>query len=86
MNNLKTVELNYETVIEKLDSVYNDLPSSAWINISIEFVLFNVRNSEEFSYYYTADKKPHFSESYGSLQWHKSHFYQIEIEKWRFST
>ena len=58
VHNFKIMELNHETVIEKLDCVYNELPSSAKINISFEFVLQSVQNPEEFRYYYAADNNP----------------------------
>ena len=54
------MEINDETVIEKLDCVYNELPSSAKINISFGFVLQSVQNPEEFRYYYAADNNPVF--------------------------
>ena len=54
------MEINHETVIEKLDCVYNELPSSTKINISFGFVLQSVQNLEQFRYYYTADNNPIF--------------------------
>ena len=42
------MEINHETLIDKLDCVYNELPSSAKINISFGFVLQSVQNPEEF--------------------------------------
>ena len=54
------MEINHITVIEKLVCVYNELPSSAKINISIVFVLQSVQNPEEFRYYYAADNNPVF--------------------------
>ena len=54
------MEINHETVIEKLDCVYNELPSSAKINISFGFVLQSVQNPEKFRYYYAADNNPIF--------------------------
>ena len=54
------MEINHETVIEKLDCVYNELTSSAKINISFGFVLQSVQNPEEFRYYYAADNNPIF--------------------------
>ena len=53
----KWVELSHEKVINKLDFVYNDLPSTAEINISFGFVLQSVHNSNEFQDYYAADDK-----------------------------
>ena len=44
--NFKLVELSHETVINKLNSVYNDLPTSAKSNISFGFVLQIVHNSD----------------------------------------
>ena len=60
VHNFKIMEINHETVIEKLDCVYNELPSSAKINISFGFVLQSVQNPEEFRYYYAADNNPVF--------------------------
>ena len=60
VHNFKITEINHETVIEKLDCVYNELPSSAKINISFGFVLQSVQNPEEFRYYYAADNNPVF--------------------------
>ena len=54
------MEINHETVIDKLDCVYNELPSPAKINISFAFVLQSVQNPEEFRYYYAADNNPVF--------------------------
>ena len=47
-------------MINKLDFVYNDFPSSAKINISFGFVLQSVHNSDEFRYFYAADINPIF--------------------------
>ena len=55
VHNFKIMEINHETVIDKLDCVYNELPSSAKINISFGFVLQSVQIPEEFRYYYAAD-------------------------------
>ena len=44
VHNFKLFELSHETVINKLDFVYNDLPSTAKINISFGFVLQSVHN------------------------------------------
>ena len=60
VHNFKIMEINHETVIEKLDCVYNELPSSAKISISFGFVLQSVQNPEEFRYYYAADNNPIF--------------------------
>ena len=60
VHNFKIMEINHETVIEKLDCVYNKLPSSAKINISFGLVLQSVRNPAEFRYYYAADNNPVF--------------------------
>ena len=60
VHNFKLVELSHETVINKLNSVYNDLPSSAKINISFGFVLQSEHNSDEFRYFYAADNNPIF--------------------------
>ena len=60
VHNFKLFELSHETVINKLDFVYNDLPSSAKINISFGFVLQSVHNSDEFRYFYAADNNPIF--------------------------
>ena len=60
VHNFKIMEINHETVIEKLDCVYNELPSWAKINISFGFVLQSVQNPEEFRYYYAADNNPVF--------------------------
>ena len=60
VHNFKLVELSHEIVINKLDFVYKDLPSSAKINISFGFVLQSVHNSDEFRYYYAADNNPVF--------------------------
>ena len=60
VHNFKLFELSHETVINKLDFVYNDLPSSAKINISFGFVLQSVYNSDEFRYFYAADNNPIF--------------------------
>ena len=54
----KKLEINHETVIENLDCVYNELPSSAKIDISFGIVLKSVENPEEFRYYYAADNNP----------------------------
>ena len=58
VHNFKIMEMNHETVIDKLNCVYNELPSSAKINISFGFVLQSVQNPEEFRYYYAADNNP----------------------------
>ena len=60
VHNFKFVEPSHETVIKKLNSVYNDLPSSAKINISFGFVLQSVHNSDEFQYFYAEDNNPIF--------------------------
>ena len=60
VHNFKLFELSHETVINKLHFVYNDLPSSAQINISFGFVLQSVHNSDEFRYFYAADNNPIF--------------------------
>ena len=60
VHNFKLVELSHEIVINKLDIVYKDLPSSAKINISFGFVLQSVHNSDEFRYHYAADSNPVF--------------------------
>ena len=60
VHNFKIMEINHETVIKKLDCVYNELPSSAKINISFGFVLQSVQNPEEFRFYYAADNNPVF--------------------------
>ena len=44
VHNFKLVELSHEIVMNKLDFVYKDLPSSAKINISFGFVLQSVHN------------------------------------------
>ena len=60
VHNFKILEIIHETVIDKLDCVYNELPSSAKINISFGFVLQSVQNPDEFRYYYAADNNPVF--------------------------
>ena len=60
MKNFKLVELNHETVIDKLEYVYKDLPSSAKIDFSFGFVLQSWKYAELFRYYYAADKNPMF--------------------------
>ena len=60
MHNFKLVELRHEIVINKLDFVFHDLPSSAKINVSFGFVLQSVHNSDEFGYFYAADNNPIF--------------------------
>ena len=47
-------------MINKLDFVYNHLPSSAKIIISFGFVLQSVHNSDEFRDYYAGDNNPVF--------------------------
>ena len=61
VHNFKIMEINHETVIDKLDCVYNELPSSAKIKISFGFVLQSVQNPDEFRYYYAAENNPVFS-------------------------
>ena len=60
VHNFKIMETNHETVIEKLVCVYNELPSSAKINISFGLVLQSVQNPEKFRCYYAADNNPVF--------------------------
>ena len=60
VHNFKIKEINHETVMDKLDCAYNELPSSVKINISYGFVLQSVQNPEEFRYYYTAHNNPVF--------------------------
>ena len=60
VHNFKLMELSRERVINKLNFIYNDLPSSAKINVSFGFVLQSVHNSDKFRYYYAADKNPVF--------------------------
>ena len=60
VHNFNIMEINHETVIGKLHCVYNELPSSAKINISFGFVLQSVQNPEGFRYYYAADNNPVF--------------------------
>ena len=60
VHNFKLFELSHETVINKLDFVYIDLPSSAKVNISFGFVLQSVHNSDKFRYFYAADNNPIF--------------------------
>ena len=80
VHNFKLVELSHEIVINKLEFVYHDLPSSAKINISFGFVLQSVQNSDEFRYYYAADNNPVFLKPL-VLSDNSDLFYQIEIEK-----
>ena len=83
MHNFKLIELSQETVIRKMDIVYNNLPSSAKINDSFGFQFQSLHISDEFQYIYAADEKPRILKSHCSLWWLRSQLYQIKSEKWR---